>query len=96
MGWKCLNVGKWVENATDFWRYFVLTILHPVGYSAIIWIIFLLITLSTVRISRILHEEMLKKTWNAPINLYFDKTPSGRILNRFSKDINKMDESIAQ
>jgi len=33
-----------------------------------------------------IHEDMLSKVLNAPINLYFDVTPIGRILNRFSKD----------
>lgn len=37
---------------------------------------------------------MLDKTTNAPINLYFDKTPSGKILNRYSRDINKIDQEI--
>jgi ABC-type multidrug transport system fused ATPase/permease subunit len=30
---------------------------------------------------------MLNKVFNAPINLYFDVTPIGRILNKFSKDL---------
>jgi len=30
---------------------------------------------------------MLSKVFNAPINLYFDITPIGRILNKFSKDL---------
>lgn len=30
---------------------------------------------------------MIKSVFNAPINLYFDTTPVGRILNRFSKDL---------
>lgn len=30
---------------------------------------------------------MIAKVLNAPINLYFDITPIGRILNRFSKDL---------
>ena len=34
-----------------------------------------------------LHEDMVAKILNAPINLYFDTTPIGRILNRFSKDL---------
>jgi ABC-type multidrug transport system fused ATPase/permease subunit len=34
-----------------------------------------------------LHEDMIEKVLNAPINLYFDITPIGRILNRFSKDL---------
>ena len=38
--------------------------------------------------AKAIHREMLKKVLNAPINLYFDVTPIGRILNRFSKDLN--------
>ena len=38
-----------------------------------------------------LHEEMVDRILNAPINLYFDKTPIGRILNKFSKDLNVLD-----
>jgi len=34
-----------------------------------------------------LHEDMIDSVLNAPINLYFDTTPTGRILNRFSKDL---------
>ena len=30
---------------------------------------------------------MIESVFNAPINLYFDMTPVGRILNRFSKDL---------
>jgi ABC-type multidrug transport system fused ATPase/permease subunit len=30
---------------------------------------------------------MMEKVLNAPINLYFDTTPIGRIMNRFSKDL---------
>ena len=34
-----------------------------------------------------LHEDMIKKIFSAPVNLYFDTTPIGRIINRFSKDL---------
>ena len=30
---------------------------------------------------------MIRRVLNAPVNLYFDTTPIGRILNRFSKDL---------
>jgi hypothetical protein len=30
---------------------------------------------------------MIDQTLKAPINLYFDTTPTGRIMNRFSKDL---------
>lgn len=34
---------------------------------------------------------MIKKVLNAPINLYFDITPIGRILNKFSKDLSAVE-----
>ena len=37
---------------------------------------------------------MLAKVMNAPINLYFDVTPIGRILNRFSKDLNVLETQL--
>ena len=37
---------------------------------------------------------MVEKVVGAPINLYFDKTPSGKILNRFSNDIDKIDNEF--
>jgi ABC-type multidrug transport system fused ATPase/permease subunit len=38
-----------------------------------------------------LHRRMIDKVFHAPVNLYFDTTPIGRILNRFSKDLNTME-----
>lgn len=38
-----------------------------------------------------IHKHMLNRVINAPINLYFDITPIGRILNRFSKDLSIME-----
>ena len=91
--------GKWIENSENddkFWYYFKLVIIYPIAYSFIISLVFLLINYATLRISRTLHKEMLQKVCKAPINLYFDKTPSGRILNRFSSDIGKIDDSVGQ
>jgi len=93
------GLGEWVQNSSvkhKFWNNFWIVVLSPIGYALIITTIFILVSFSTVRISRQLHEKMLEKVCKAPINLYFDKTPSGKILNRFSKDINKIDDSIAQ
>jgi ABC-type multidrug transport system fused ATPase/permease subunit len=38
-----------------------------------------------------LHEDMIQSVLNAPVNLYFDLTPLGRILNTFSKDLNLLE-----
>ena len=38
---------------------------------------------------------MLAKVFNAPINLYFDVTPIGRILNKFSKDLSGIEREFS-
>ena len=40
-----------------------------------------------------LHEHMIEKVLRAPVNLYFDTTPIGSILNKFTRDLNEI-ESI--
>ena len=37
---------------------------------------------------------MLVKVVNAPINLYYDVTPLGRILNKFSKDLSNIESEL--
>ena len=44
-----------------------------------------------VRSSRYMQQDLLGAVLAAPINTYFDVTPVGRILNRFSKDLDNMD-----
>jgi len=45
----------------------------------------------SIQASKKLHENMLSRIMNAPVNTYFDKTPIGRILNRLSNDLNSVD-----
>ena len=88
------SFGKWIESSSSyqrFWYYIVLLTIYPAWYTITVTIIFMIINMNVLRNSKRIHEEMLIKTMNAPINLYFDKTPSGRILNRFSKDIRRVD-----
>lgn len=93
------NYGRWIENAKDsvnFWSYFRLALVSPLGFSTTLFVLVTLVLMSILRKSRITHEEMVIKTINAPINLYFDKTPSGKILNRYSRDLNKVDTQIGR
>ncbi|KAF8601971.1 P-loop containing nucleoside triphosphate hydrolase protein [Ceratobasidium sp. AG-I] len=48
---------------------------------------------SSLRASRSLYERMLRSVMRSP-SRFFDKTPSGRILNRFSKDIDTIDSGL--
>jgi len=34
------------------------------------------------------HNDVLKSILNAPVNLFFDVTPNGSIMSRFSEDMN--------
>ncbi|OAX83617.1 hypothetical protein ACJ72_02017 [Emergomyces africanus] len=49
----------------------------------------------SIEASRKLHERMAYAIFRSPMN-FFETTPSGRILNRFSSDIYRVDEVIAR
>lgn len=55
--------------------------------------VFLLIAM---RSCRVLHKRVLKKVLMAPLNLFFDVTQSGTILNRFSGDLEKVDDKLPE
>ncbi|KAG0259962.1 hypothetical protein BG011_002238 [Mortierella polycephala] len=46
-----------------------------------------------IRSARVLHEKMLRSVLRSPM-MFFDTTPMGRILNRFSKDQATIDEIL--
>ena len=46
-----------------------------------------------IHASRTLHCRMLRSLLHAPIR-FFDTTPLGRIVSRFSRDINSVDEDL--
>ena len=51
------------------------------------------LAIAGVYASRSLHSRMLKNILRSPMS-FFDTTPLGRVLNRFSKDIYTIDEVI--
>jgi ATP-binding cassette, subfamily C (CFTR/MRP), member 1 len=53
-----------------------------------------MLILGNLRAVSILHNKMLNKVLSAPINLFYDVTPIGKILNRFSKDLNVIDTKL--
>lgn len=48
---------------------------------------------SLIRTARNLHHDMLVNILRSPMT-FFDTTPTGRILNRFSKDIDTVDSML--
>ncbi|KAG0225880.1 hypothetical protein BGW41_004478 [Actinomortierella wolfii] len=50
---------------------------------------------STVQAAKTLHDTLLNRVLRLPMS-FFDTTPSGRILNRFSSDISSVDEVLPE
>ena len=65
------------------------------GAAQIIFVVMATFSLATGAIfaSKLIHNQLLVNILQLPMS-FFDTTPSGRILNRFSKDINTIDETI--
>ena len=64
-----------------------------VGEAAFSFAFTLIVAISTLLGSKLLHNEMLNNVLRAPMS-YFDTTPMGRILNRFSRDIDVCDTML--
>ena len=66
--------------------YFFFVAAFVLGYAIVA-------AISMVRASRALHSKMLTNILKAPM-AFFDTTPIGRILNRFSRDIETIDNIL--
>lgn len=55
----------------------------------------LILYLGNVRAGRLLHATFLRNIVASPM-AFFDTTPSGRILNRFGKDVDTIDQVVVQ
>lgn len=44
--------------------------------------------------ARGLHKKLLNRVMNAPVNLYFDITPAGKLQTNFTKDIGRTDRAF--
>lgn len=87
-------IGVWIKHLDDagsYNKYVQIILFYTIGFGILVTIGFFLVMTFTIRASNMLHRKMVEKTLRAPINLYFDKTPTGKLLNRYSKDINKID-----
>ncbi|KAH9423986.1 Canalicular multispecific organic anion transporter 1 [Dermatophagoides pteronyssinus] len=71
------------RNLTNLIIYFVFFVIF--GWMSIIY--------GTLNASRTLHQRLLDSIIHAPMH-FFDTTPLGRIMNRFSKDIDVLDNYI--
>lgn len=89
------QVGNWAsapDQRTNFAYYSILTFVYATVNSLFTYMRTGVLQLSGWYAARTIHREMLGRVMNAPINLYFDITPIGRILNRFSKDLSVIEQ----
>ena len=62
--------------------------------AALILVRAVVLTLASVRAARKIQAEAISAVFQAPI-AFFDTTPLGRIVNRFSGDVQKVDVQIS-
>ncbi|CCG81763.1 ATP-dependent bile acid permease [Taphrina deformans PYCC 5710] len=53
-----------------------------------------IVSLGSIRASQVIHEKLLYRVIHSKMR-FFDSTPLGRIMNRFSKDLETIDQEIA-
>lgn len=84
------------ENGGNKSVWFYLGIYAIIGFSSTFFTMiqnYCLWVYCAIRSSRVLHSEMLNTIMHSPMS-FFDTTPLGRILNRFSKDQHTVDELL--
>ena len=80
------------SSSSDRRSIFVFTGL-VLGSTVLLYLSAFLFYQATINSSKNLHRQMLEAIVRAPLH-FFDTNPSGRISNRFSKDIGFMDEML--
>jgi len=79
-------------HSVDF--YLIIYVLICVANIATMGIRLLIVFFGSLRASRSLYRKMLRSIFRAPMRFY-DVTPLGRLLNRFSKDFETIDSKLA-
>lgn len=90
-------VGHWAyadDQRTRFGYYLTMITISAVACSGFVFCRVVSLTTFSWFGTKKLHEDMIKRVLAAPINLYFDTTPIGRILNKFSKDLSIVETVI--
>ncbi|KAG9122467.1 hypothetical protein FRC07_001130 [Ceratobasidium sp. 392] len=89
-GWFDFGLPSATQNVVPYLLVYVglqvmISFANVIGQIPTIW--------STLRVSRTLYDRMLRSVLRSPTR-FFDTTPSGRILNRFSKDVDMIDGGL--
>ncbi|KAG0307031.1 hypothetical protein BGZ98_001224 [Dissophora globulifera] len=85
-------MGRPEKHSTDY--YLLIYALISIGASAAHILQTVIVLYGSLRAARLLYRKLLLSVVRAPLR-FFDTTPVGRIMNRFSKDFETVDGSIA-
>lgn len=85
-----------LHSNEGFGKYIGIYFAFGIGSAALVVIQTLILWIfCSIEASRKLHERMANAIFRSPMS-FFDTTPAGRILNRFSSDIYRVDEVLAR
>lgn len=89
-----VQIERWCEDPkdglVDLWLFAGLSI----GSGFFAFFRALTLVFSGIKQGTIAHKKMIKGLLHASIPEFFDRIPTGRILNRVSKDLRELDEAI--
>ncbi|CCX12168.1 Similar to ABC transporter C family member 12; acc. no. Q54U44 [Pyronema omphalodes CBS 100304] len=93
--WTTLWLGYWTSRKYGLSNSTYIGVFAGLGvFQALFMFTFALtLTLAGTHSSRVLMHKAMKSTLRAPMS-FFDTTPLGRIVNRFSKDVDVMDNQL--
>lgn len=87
--WENSSLSSGTENFSALVQYSMFTL----GSIAILVFAHRAIALGSIQAARALHRSMLGAILQSPLS-FFETTPQGRILNRFTQDTNTVDEKL--
>lgn len=90
-------VGNWttqLDQRTNFKYYASLSLTFAIVTSLCITCRVSVMLYHCWHAGKQLHSEMIQRIVHAPVNLYFDVTPIGKSLNKFSKDLNQLEVGL--
>ena len=71
-------------------------IIFAFAVGAVVFIVIRVVSLlfMSLKVAKTAHNHILQLVLQSPINLFFDVTPIGKILNRFTKDLQCLDNVL--
>ena len=87
---------KWTNHPSEVSFYLPLYIFLRLGGCIFIFLRSIILSvIMSPKISLNIHSQLIQGFLKAPINLFYDITPIGMLLNRLTKDINMIDDEIS-